>query len=243
MNVMRDLVLLRYAVTELGIWVWVTWVILAVITYGLLRAVRLQNKHYRLVLSHGEDSKPDEEKIALFQLAKLRGDTVCFLWIIVAGLVIVGDIARAVNVARNYGAATAQANADKPTDNPYAALEVPAQSNEDDAATMQTAVVEQSTSDDARSIEKIKSSYEDALVSYLILRRCHMAEKTQYSQLYAALLRALHFTNDRNTIAKGVLSAATGSYQSLYADLDCSSEMMHNTNTHFALFLKQVALV
>jgi hypothetical protein len=238
MNVMHDLTLVRYAVAELGIWVWVTWAILLLITYGVLRAIRLQNRHYRATLATTEERTPDAEKIALFQLAKLRGDTLCVLWIIIAGCVIANDVIRAVNKARDYGATAAHANAAKPDDNPYADLEIPAQPQE-----AKTHEQSPQTLDDAvRNVEKIKSSYEDALVSYLILRRCQLVEKKEYETLYAAMHRALHFASDRDAITKGVLSAATGTYQSLYSDLDCSSEMMRNTKTHFALFLKQVAL-
>ncbi len=248
MNIKSDLYLLRYAISEMEYSVLLNWVILLAITIALWVAVKSQNKRYKQLIGEGEYYS--EERHELFRLAQMRGSVMLLFWLTVALLLIIGDVKTQINRSRNYLSASDEAFINKEAKNPFVSERVVAEQFIDAAsdATEREEMQGEAgfeNSSPAPSLEHIKSSYEDAFVSLLILRKCNLVGEIDERALYNSLIKAL--SSDERTveaqkalIAKGVMSAASGSYHSLYNNIKCDGANIKNTQTNFALFMKQV---
>jgi hypothetical protein len=223
MSLTHDFELFKYALGEMDIWVMVNWVVLLLITAAIAYFLRMQNRSYLALVN--ESPFHIEEKTALFMLAKMRGRVVLLLWIALMGIIIFLDIKQQIDRSQNYLSAESNSEINNANENPYEADE-----------TQEMA----STAKDEFNIEKIKSSYEDAFVSYFILEKCKAAELQQKTAIYNALLNSLGDYQYKIDAAKIVIIAAKGTYNSLYENVECNVTAVENTKKNLKLFMQQV---
>jgi hypothetical protein len=228
MDFSKDLYLLRYAIGEMDFWELLNWAVLVAVSIVLWRALRAQNRRYAQLVGEGEYYS--EESHSLFKLAQARGAVLFWLWIVLVTLLIIIDVSRQIDRSRNYVLASENSSINNDKANPPIDEEY---QGEGESET-------KDLSQNQPSIANIKSSYEDAFVSLLILQKCKLAGEAEEKALYAALYQALSSSGQPEKIAKSVMGAASGSYHSLYDGVKCDGAAITNTQTNFALFMKQV---
>jgi hypothetical protein len=228
MSFALDFQLLRYAIGELEIWVIITWLLMLVVTLMIGWGLRTQNKYYAALV--GESQFHTEEKAALFWLAKIRGRAILVLWTAIVLIIIFLDIKQQIDRSQNYLKAEQDSDIAQHQINPYEAVEAnpidEPQKNDDDIYSVSR-------------IEKIKSSYEDAFVSYFILEKCKAIEATEKINISNAMIKNLGDYQHKQELAKIVLTAAKGTYNSLYEDIKCNNALIENTSKNLDLFMKQ----
>jgi hypothetical protein len=216
-----DFSLLRYATSQLDAWTYSVWVILILLSVALMVILRQQNRYYaQLCQEHG--NLPITK--ATLELSRVRGYVALWIWILFVGLFITRDIERKMEAAPNHPEAgyTIAPDDDIPTDftqeKPTVAPVKPPE----------------------RHIDEIKSSYEDALVSYMILSHCDPRMQAYYQPLYDALTRALAPYDATGLAVRNVVTAATGTYQALYSQTPCTDTHLAKTRRSFLQFIQQI---
>jgi hypothetical protein len=224
MSFTHDFELFKYALGEMNIWVMVNWAVLLLISAAIIYFLRIQNRYYLALVN--ESPFHTEEKTALFTLAKMRGRVILLLWIALMVIIIFLDIKQQIDRSQNYLSAQDNSKIDDEHVNPYEAEEKTELSSNNKLSPLK--------------IEKIKSSYEDAFVSYFILEKCNAAELQQKSALYNALLGSLGDYEHKIDAANIVIMAAQGTYNSLYENVECDVAAVETTKKNLKLFMSQV---
>ncbi len=201
--------------------VYLKWGALAVVTMLFFYALRKQNRQYRET-AYGYPAASAMADMA--RAVMVRGYVVAWLWVMLMLLIIYRDIE---NTA--YHAYTQSTVPSVTYEQPTIASPV---------ATQQDMTVTPAYQDN--TIDSIKASYEDALVSYMILKRCKVAGQKDYEMLYSALTRSLERYDRTGTMTHNVITAATGTYHSLYHDVPCNQEYLVNVQRSLKEFLKGI---
>jgi hypothetical protein len=163
-------------------------------------------------------SRPDEETLRRLQeLTRNRGWMVCYLWGLLTLTIITYDL--------RY-----------PTQEPPAAPPVPGPAP---ASVAPPPASTPALSEVQREIEidKIKTYFEDAFVSYYYLHKCRAARPEDNARLYQALWNYLA-TFDATQNAPQIMSAAQGSFEVIYSRTGCDSKTLEPIRQRFDTFMQ-----
>jgi hypothetical protein len=89
--------------------------------------------------------------------------------------------------------------------------------------------------------DKIKTSYEELLVSYLFLKKCGKTTAQDYQLIISALQRDLSAQNATERLKYDILTAAKGSYDELYARSDCNEADVKSTYLGYSAYLNSLS--
>lgn len=156
-----------------------------------------------------------------YTLARTRGWMICYLWGLLSLLIIYQDLRQ-----------TAIENTDT---RPHAMI-APAQEN------LFAAPAPNPLTAARRNIEidKIKTYFEDAFVSYYYLHKCGVAREEDNAILYRALWKALEVYQATDNAAQ-IMSAAKGSFEVIYSGVSCEENKLVSVQSRFDLFISSLA--
>ncbi len=100
---------------------------------------------------------------------------------------------------------------------------------------------EQSASDTESGIDKIKTRYEELLVTYLFLKKCGKTDATDYQQIMSALQKDIVRLRAPIRLQYDILTAAKGSYEGLYSRSDCAPSAVASTALQYGAYIKSLA--
>lgn len=183
---------------------------------GLLYYFYHQNHYWMTQLD-----SPDPEVLRhLHELARGRGWMLCYLWGMLTLVIIIYDL--------RYPTRAQEAEPDIPVTTIGSRPPV----------TPPAAEVSEITRD--IEIDKIKTYFEDAYVSYYYLHKCRVARPEDNVILYRALLRALE-TYQATGDAPQIMNAAKGSFEVIYSQTGCEAEKLDPIRTRFDVFIESLS--
>lgn len=185
--------------SELPYSIYLKWLMLLV-PAAMLVFWHLSSKRYFETLI--DEPSPQIQK-ALFSLATTRGLMIVFLWCMLSGTIIAYDVRYPVQ------------DAEKPVS------EVPQTISTQPAPTYATPVTTPADSQQEPYLDVLKAKYEDAFLSFFYLRKCKAATDEEYSTLYQSYTRQLEALDAPKTIADDTVSAAMGSFETVYSGSPC----------------------
>lgn len=218
-----------HALSEQSLLTYVKWLFMFGLCGVLALALRRQNHAYSATVQEGQ--------AGLLRAAIVRGNVALALWVMLVLLMIYRDGERVVREGAAYPAAgTPVASAVSGVDE-SAPEDVPVS---EDAISEGIAGAQEELADqysgsytprtlDAQTLsheasaDTLKATYEDAFVSFMILRKCGMAGDAEFRRLYTGLSAELATLGEEASVAGNVMSAASGSYQILYSSAACDA--------------------
>lgn len=192
----------------------ILWVVMLAALLGLAWFFSRQTRPFEALLSRPDT--PTQRR--LHALVRQRGWMVCSLWGFLTLTVIIHDLRHPTEA----DAATSS-------------LPLPPASVSVVGAPSPT----QSLSPVQRDIEidKIKTYFEDAFVSYYYLHKCRVARPEDNTRLYQALWHYLAVF-DATANAPQVMSAAQGSFEIIYSRTGCEPKTLDPVRQRFDTFIK-----
>lgn len=182
---------------------------------GLVFYFRQQNRYW---LSHLDAPDPNILR-HLHELARGRGWMLCYLWGMLTLVIIIYDL--------RY-----------PTQAEEAMPDIPATIGSRAPITPSAAQVSEVTRD--IEIDKIKTYFEDAYVSYYYLHKCRVARPEDNAILYRALLSALE-AYQASAEAPQIMSAAKGSFEVIYSQTACEAGKLDPVRARFDNFIHSLS--
>jgi hypothetical protein len=179
---------------------------------GLLYYFRRQNRLWLPQL----DTPSPEVLHHLHTLVRSRGWMICYLWGLLTLSLILHDIQRTIRPA--------EAPLVPPTPTIHALPNTP-------SAPAAVSEVQREI-----EIDKIKTYFEDAYVSYYYLHKCGVARESDNARLYHALLRSLS-TYQASDVAPQIMNAARGSFEVMYSRIRCDAETVQPVQQRFDRFI------
>ena len=88
-------------------------------------------------------------------------------------------------------------------------------------------------------VDKVKTYYEDAYVSYYYLYRCKAAGPEDNVTLYRALVQSLESLAAIDS-APQIMSAARGSFEVIYSRANCEEETLAPVKARFEAFMQSI---
>ena len=217
---MPNFTLIHYAVRQVDGWHYVVWGGLFLLTLLLIRAILRQNYAYATLVNEGAST---QTVVALFYLGKARGMVVIVLWCLLCLLFIYHDLEKEIERVRTHPSMGVSITPEPPPIKPSIPTSKPIGSAEE-------------------QLDMLKSSYEDAFVSYLILDGCKQANLRDYEAIYLALLTALKPFDDTGKIAGNIIIAASGTYQGLYHNAPCDKSYLNPIIQNLEQFKQSAAV-
>ena len=215
---MTDISLVFYGISQLPYTIYLRWGVVAVMSIIFGVALVKQNKH--LVLIH-EEMQRFKEQDYILHAAKARGLIAFILWCLLSVFIIFNDINNEV-IKMNAHVFTPQSVQTEPIKSIASA----------------TPVIAKTPLNAESSLNDIKSTYEDAFVSYMLLEGCNSTSDDVYVDLYDKLMQTLQDVDSTTLEAHNIIIAASGTYDALYAHTPCDASYLDPTTKNLTNFLK-----
>jgi len=101
--------------------------------------------------------------------------------------------------------------------------------------------VPRNAADPDASINKIKASYEELLVTYLFLKKCDKTSASDYQLINSAMQKDLATVNAPSRLKYDILTAAKGSYDELYAKSDCQKPTVETSFQRYTAYIRKLS--
>ena len=216
---MPDFSLIFYGISQLPFSIYLRWSVIIVMSVIFGIALVKQNKYLRII---HEEMQRFKEQDYILKTAQARGLIAFLLWCLFGTFVIFNDINNEVIKMHAY-VLDAQSQHQSRTNTIAAAA--PA--------------LEPQPINTESSLNDIKSIYEDAFVSYMLLNGCQRSNNETYNALYLKLTAALKEFEAPTIQAHNIIIAASGTYDSLYSHTPCEDIYLEPTQKNLDGFLKK----
>ncbi len=216
---MPDISLIFYGISQLPYTIFLRWAVIIIMSIVFGIALTKQNKYLQMI--HDEMQRFKEQDYIL-QTAKARGLIAFVLWCLFGAFVIFNDI-----------------NNEVIRMDAYVLDSTPRDVTQTKTIASATPALEAQTLNKESSLNDIKSTFEDAFVSYMLLNGCDKSSDDVYVQLYDKLISALQNFETPTIQAHNIIIAASGTYDSLYAHTPCEAAYISPTEKNLANFLKE----
>lgn len=202
--------------SELHYSIYLKWLMLVVPAVMLALWHVSSKRYFEPLLEHPSA----QTQKALFTLAKTRSLAIVFLWCMLSGTLIVYDF--------RYPAGMPEKAEEKPSAPTIAQVLAPP-------------VTSQAQPEQEPYLDILKSKYEDAFLSFFYLKQCKAATDEDYQVLYASYNRQLERLGAPKTILDDTVTAAIGSFETVYSGSPCTPEAVAPMRSQFQRMLASQA--
>jgi hypothetical protein len=215
---MIDTAIIGYAFSQVPYTIYLRWGVLIVMSVVFGIALLKQNKHMTAI---HDDISPAPALDYTLKTAKARGLIAFILWCLFAVLVIYNDVNQQIIRIHAYSRDGQPQHAASPR-----------------AIASAAPIINTEPLNEESSLNDIKSSYEDAFVSYMLLQGCNATDNAVYTKLNNKLMAALAPFDSPTLHAHNIVIAASGTYSALYAHTPCEAQYIDPTQENLAAFVK-----
>ncbi|MBY0355379.1 MAG: hypothetical protein K2Q12_06565 [Rickettsiales bacterium] len=199
--------------TELSWGAYLVWAMMAGVLAGLVFYFRWQSRYWKLQLQSPNSALLHH----LHQISRARGWMICYLWGLLSVSIVFYDLRDEYRRMELVPLSVPQL------------YEAPATQQAQPVTRVMREI----------EIDKIKTYFEDAYVTYYFLNKCGVARAEDNNLLYGALLAALTVYQAKEN-ASQIMSAARGSYEVIYSQTGCNAEKIAALQQRFESFMTTI---
>lgn len=90
-------------------------------------------------------------------------------------------------------------------------------------------------------MDELKKNYEEMLVTYFLLKKCKVADDTQYHVIVSALSQEMASLDAPGRMQYDILTSAEGSYKELYSNTPCTDPSIEPLKQQFDNFIASIS--